>query len=756
MKKLFKILPVILIIIVCSFVMIKVFADNKLEVKEYVQGDVYTAVLYSNNQLYIWGNEYYDGPHFINKIIDNIRDITMKNYYDSLNVIDMENNYKIVYFTTTYNDEIEDYIYEIKTTETIKSNIKSTDGNENFLTNDNKLYNIKCEIYSQTPECKETLIMKNVKDYSYNDNRDSYLILDNDNNLYAYGTNIYGKKINDGENITLEPLKIAENIKSFSNTTQGNSGINGNFYITNDNELYIISSELPYPKLLKKNVSKFLYNNFYISEGKTYQIDHRIKDDKIEVIKDELILNDELISTASIEYSKNLYLTKNGDLYDSSYYNTDCKKIYSNIKQLFYAYNDSYIIKEDGTLSKIKYSIYNNYYPESGSYREEYILREYKQLTNVKKVINYNTLIMDDDTIYVKGSSSNHDIADFNGKTTSNYNKFAVIKGLPNVKETITLSQLNLHHNDKTNLSVGETVDYYVDIYPFNAENKEIEWTSSDESIVKVSQKGTLTTLKAGTTTIKVKSKTLDISDEVTITVHPKNTGLEILGEEEIKLERYEYKMLTAKITPDNVLEQKIKWTSDAGKDEDGNAIIRFYGINEDYNTCNEEVCPKKYNEIAFSVRKAGIYTITATTEDGLFSDSIKVNVTQGITDISIRPNVNNYLGNALYIYMKESKTMDLKTRIYPEDATDKEIEYETSDPTIATVDEKGIVTAKKAGKVTITIKAKNNDVKVEYVILIFDQTIDTKLGDVDGDGIVDILDVVKLRRHVAGVEALQ
>lgn len=752
MKKLFKILPVILIVIVCSFLMIKVFADNKVEVKEYIEGYNQSAVLYSNNKLYAWG--------YSNRMVKGTSNIVIENVIDVLvlrdgefGYIDTDNNFKITYASDSYDDEKENYTTKFIITENIKTNVKTID-QYNILTNDNKLYKYN---YYTWEGYNETLIMNNVKEYSYNSSRDSYLILDTNNNLYAYGTNIYGKKINDGENITQEPIKIAENVKSFSNTVQGkNNEISSNFYITNNNELYIFSSELPYPKLLKTNVTKYLYNSFYISEGKTYKINYNIKDDKIEITKDEFIFSDELVSTASIEYSKYLYLAKNGDLYDSTYFQDNYKKIYSNIKQLFYSYGDVYIVKEDGTLSKITYSVYSKYLPEYGAYREEYVLNESKQITDVKKFINYNTLIMNDDTIFVKGNALYYNIADFNGQSGSDYKNYVVIKGLPNVKETISLSQLNLHHNDKTNLSVGETVDYYVDIYPFNAENKEIEWTSSDESIVKVSQKGTLTTLKAGTATIKVKSKTLDISDEVTITVHPKNTGLEILGEKEIKLERYEYKMLTAKITPDNVLEQKIKWTSDAGKDEDGNDIIRFFGINEDYNNCYEDVCPKKYNEIAFSVRKAGTYTITATTEDGLFSDSIKVNVTQGITDISIRPNVNNYLGNALYIYMKESKTMDLKTRIYPEDATDKEIEYETSDPTIATVDKNGIVTAKKAGKVTVTIKAKNNDVKVEYVILIFDQTIDTKLGDVDGDGIVDILDVVKLRRHVAGVEALQ
>ena len=108
----------------------------------------------------------------------------------------------------------------------------------------------------------------------------------------------------------------------------------GNFYLTNDNELYIMSNELPYPKLLKKNVSKFLYDKYYVSEGKTYQIDYYIENDLFNIRKDELILNEELIYVANDRfYGYYWYLTKDGNLYSK-----ELNKSYNNIKQI---YNDS-------------------------------------------------------------------------------------------------------------------------------------------------------------------------------------------------------------------------------------------------------------------------------------------------------------------------------------------------------------------------------------------------------------------------------
>lgn len=750
MKKLFKFLSVFTIIIVCSFVMVNVFADNKKEVKEYIQGYRNSAVLYSNNDLYVWGYSYNYKKHYLNTIIENVADIINYNEY-TIGLIDTDNNFKFVYIEEKYDDEKNDYIGKHIITDAIKTNVKKID-DLHLLTKDNKLYkyNYNCDSWEEE-HYSETLIMENVKDWQYN--RGSYLILDNNNNLYGYGTNIYGKKINDGENITEAPIKIAENVKEFSFANDNYYNITPH-YITNNNELYTISYELPYPKLLKKNVSKYLFGRFYTSEGKTYKIYYEIKDDEINVYKDELIINDELISIGYNyvpgEYSDNYYLTKKGDLYDPRY-----NKVYSNIKQLYHVYNrEYYIITKDNTLSTIKYETSYDIHGNS-----EYYTKENKELINVKELIDGSTLIMADDTIYIRGSSSYYDIADFNGVLPKTYNNFVVIKGLPNVKENITLSQITLHHNNKTHFAEGTTADYYVDVFPYNATNKEIEWISSDEKIATVSQKGTIKLLKAGTATIKVKAKNVDVYDEVKITVHPKNTGIQILDKEEITLNKYEDKLLTVKVTPDDVFEQKLKWTSNAGKDKDGDDIIEFYGINEEYNRCYEDedgICPKKYNEIGFYVRETGSYTITVTTEDGLYSDSIKVNVIQGIESLSPGITAENSLGSTLYIYMKESKTMDLKMKIYPEDATDKELVYTSSDETIATVDEKGVVTAKKAGKVKITIKAKNYDVKREYNVLIFDETIDTKLGDVNGDGYVDILDVVKLRRHVAKVEALE
>lgn len=743
MKKYLKKILMVTFILFIVFFVVNVFADTKNVIKEYVDYSDMTAVLYEDGQLYVWATG--NNDKHLKTVVENVRDISEFSYESIVGVLDNDNNLRFVYTDYLYNSELDLWEDTLVVTDVVDSNIKEID-NFHILTNNNELYDYSYGAYSE-PQYSKKLIMNDVKEWVYNRNNGSYLLLDLNDDLFAYGTNIFGKKINDGENIVLSPVLIARDVREFSCLSSryydyDDEIIYGNFYITNNNELYVMSTELPYPKLLKENVSKFLQNKYYISDGKTYEISYQIKDDLINITKDEKVLD--------IEIKKMIYWTdefgsffhaEDGNIYD---YNNEV--VLGNVKQVSND-NYSYILLEDGTLFTYKMEYVYSPDDEDGS-SYHYVLRKDKLLGNVKSIIDVDTLIMNDETLYVKNFCKN----DYNGSENLCYKNFAIIKGLPNVPENVAVSQIVLRTNNKTDFVEGNTDDFYAEIYPYNATDKEVLWESSDESVATVDEKGTMSFNAAGNTTINVKGKNSNLHDEVSIIVHPKNTGIEIIGDDEITINKNEELLFKVKITPDNVLEQKIKWTSNA---EDKNDIS-FYGINEEYYSCFYETCPKSYDEVLVVAHKAGKYTLTATTEDGLYSDSITLNVIQGITDLGISPNRENVLGQTLYMYMKESNTLELNPKIYPSDATDKELEYTSSDESIATVDNNGKVTAKKGGKVKITIKAKNFDVKYEINILIFDENITTKIGDVDGDGFVDILDLVKLRRHVAGVEAIE
>lgn len=69
---------------------------------------------------------------------------------------------------------------------------------------------------------------------------------------------------------------------------------------------------------------------------------------------------------------------------------------------------------------------------------------------------------------------------------------------------------------------------------------------------------------------------------------------------------------------------------------------------------------------------------------------------------------------------LKKGESIKLKVEILPEEAKDHEVEYTSSAPNIATVDNSGNIVAQKSGTTTITVKAKESDVKGQIQIKVY------------------------------------
>lgn len=109
---------------------------------------------------------------------------------------------------------------------------------------------------------------------------------------------------------------------------------------------------------------------------------------------------------------------------------------------------------------------------------------------------------------------------------------------------------------------VGFTLQLIVDISPENATDKDVTWSSSDASVVTVSDTGLITMIAPGEATI---TATVDgVSDSTPVTVKPLTIypdGL-TLDQTELALEQGECALLTATITPDNATDRDINWKS--------------------------------------------------------------------------------------------------------------------------------------------------------------------------------------------------
>lgn len=103
---------------------------------------------------------------------------------------------------------------------------------------------------------------------------------------------------------------------------------------------------------------------------------------------------------------------------------------------------------------------------------------------------------------------------------------------------------------------------------------------------------------------------------------------------------------------------------------------------------------------------ETGEADVTATV--GEFTATCKVTVVVAPTEINVPENLELTIGD-------EGKALNAK--VLPEDATEVEMTYTTSDEKVATVDENGTVTAVGAGECVITTKAADVEAETKVVV---------------------------------------
>ncbi len=222
----------------------------------------------------------------------------------------------------------------------------------------------------------------------------------------------------------------------------------------------------------------------------------------------------------------------------------------------------------------------------------------------------------------------------------------------------------------------GETFSIIPTVLPENATNKVLSWTSSDETVATVDYNGRVTTLKVGETFITVKATDgSDVSATCKVTVLPTPVTSISIDKSEWSGKVGETIQLTATVLPEDATDKTIEWSSS----DESVATVTNEGL-----------------VTAISVGEAVI--IAKATDGSDFSATCKVTVLPTlVTSISL--DKNEWIG-------KVEETIHLTATVLPDDATDKTIDWSSSDESVATVTNEGLVTALKAGNAIITAKA--------------------------------------------------
>ncbi|MBR6567413.1 MAG: Ig-like domain-containing protein, partial [Clostridia bacterium] len=228
---------------------------------------------------------------------------------------------------------------------------------------------------------------------------------------------------------------------------------------------------------------------------------------------------------------------------------------------------------------------------------------------------------------------------------------------------------------DTVTINKDETTKINVYVNPEDATIKDIIFESSDEKVVKVDKYGNITAVGEGEATVTVKSADDPTkSDTVNITVKIPVTEI-ITDKTEITLNKGDEGKITAEVNPE-ATNQRINYES------------------------NDETVVKVDEKGNITAVGEGTATVTVSSDDDpTVKKEITVTVKIPVTEITVKD-------KEITLDINEIQNAGAQVN---EDATNKELIYESSDPGVIKVDSNGDIIAVGKGTATVTVTSKDD-----------------------------------------------
>ena len=253
--------------------------------------------------------------------------------------------------------------------------------------------------------------------------------------------------------------------------------------------------------------------------------------------------------------------------------------------------------------------------------------------------------------------------------------------------EAVHLSQESME------LTEGDASQLTATVLPENASNKNVRWESTNTGVATVSN-GKVTAVKAGSAAIKVitedGSKTAECSVTVNAKVYPVTSVS--LDKTSLTLTEGDVAQLTATVLPENANNRLVHWSST--------------------NTSVAKVGDGWLDKGRVTALQPGTATIRATTDDGGYTTECAVTVqakVYQVTSVSL---------NKTSLTLTEGDVAQLTATVLPENASNKNVRWESTNTGVATVNN-GEVTAVKAGSAAIKVITEDGNITAECSVTV-------------------------------------
>lgn len=275
---------------------------------------------------------------------------------------------------------------------------------------------------------------------------------------------------------------------------------------------------------------------------------------------------------------------------------------------------------------------------------------------------------------------------------------------------TITSIKLSIDNNV---INKGSVNNIKIEIEPADV-TQEIKWTSSNDNILTVDNNGQIKGISAGKATVTASTIDGSIKDTIEITVYSPVTNI-ALSKEEIELFVRRTAKLAANVLPEDASDKTIKWSSTntqiASVTQDGTITANSAGTAEIIAKNNEENVEAKCKVVVKEFNQDIVFEI---------DESLKVEVDE-ISKINL----------------EKSTVNDIKALIN----TNLNLEFYDSEDNLLNDTDK-IGTDSK-----LVLKDENGDEIYKFTFIIY--------GDLNGDGLINSLDVLVLQKHILETKLL-